>query len=223
MFPSDTWNAVDQYVSNLLVPPDEVLTAALQASDAAGLPAISVAPNQGKFLMILAQLQGARRILEIGTLGGYSAIWFARALPAGGQLVTLEASAKHAAVARSNIARAGLSDRVDLRVGPALETLPILVRENTAPFDMVFIDADKPNTAAYFEWALKLTRAGGSIVIDNVARKGELINAQSDDPNVQGMRRMIERVAAEPGVTATAIQTVGSKGYDGFLIALVNA
>jgi predicted O-methyltransferase YrrM len=217
----NVWNAVDAYISERLLPQDAILDAVLQSSAAAGLPAIHVAPNQGKFLMLLARLQGARRILEIGTLGGYSTIWLARGLPAGGRLVTLEADAKHADVARRNFARAGLADIVDLRVGPALESLTRLASERREPFDLTFIDADKPNTAAYFSCALEMSRPGSVIIADNVVRNGALVDAESGDDNVNGMRRLHECMAAEPRVSATSIQTVGSKGYDGFSLALV--
>jgi predicted O-methyltransferase YrrM len=182
-----------------------------------------VAPNQGKLLQLLARMQGARSILEIGTLGGYSTIWLARALPPGGRLITLEADPKHAEVARANIARAGLDEMVELRLGRALDTLPALHRENRGPFDLIFIDADKPGYPDYFPWALKLSRRGSLIVADNVVRKGAVADANSVDPMVQGVRRFTELVAAEPRVSATAIQTVGSKGYDGLAIVLVTA
>ncbi|RKG92203.1 O-methyltransferase [Corallococcus terminator] len=217
----EQWTAVDRYITDRLVAPDAVLEAALDASEKAGLPAINVAPNQGKLLMLLAQIHGARRILEVGTLGGYSTLWLARALPPGGRIVTLEAVPKHAEVARENFARAGLSDVVEVRVGPALETLPQLAKEGQAPFDLTFIDADKVNTAEYFAWALKLSRKGSVILTDNVVRKGGIIDGASTDANVQGMRRFYETVAAEPRVSATAVQTVGSKGHDGFSLALV--
>ncbi len=220
---NDQWTAVDRYITDLLVPPDPALDAALQASAAAGLPAINVAPNQGKLLMLLAQIQGARSILEIGTLGAYSTIWLARALPADGRLITLEADPKHAEVARANIARAGLANRVEVRLGPALETLPRLAAEGSGPFDLIFIDADKPGYPDYFRWALKLSRRGSVIVADNVVRDGEVIDPASADPRVQAMRRFNEVLAAEPRVSATEIQTVGSKGYDGFALALVVA
>ena len=215
------WAAVDRYIDDVLVAPDEALDAALQASSKAGLPAIAVSPSQGKLLHLMAQTQGARRILEIGTLGGYSTIWLARALPADGRLITLEADPKHAEVARANIARAGLGDVVDLRLGRALETLPTLVGE--APFDLIFIDADKPSNPDYFKWALKLSRRGSLIIVDNVIRDGEVAEASSRDPNVIGVRRMFDLMAAEKRVSATAIQTVGSKGHDGLAIALVIA
>jgi predicted O-methyltransferase YrrM len=221
----ETWSAVDQYITDLLVPPDPALDAALAASDAAGLPAINVAPNQGRMLMMLAQMRGARRILEIGTLGGYSTIWLARGLPAdgSGRLVTLEANPKHAEVARANIARAGLADVVELRVGRALDTLPQIAAEGGGPFDLIFIDADKPGNPDYLAWALRLSRRGSLIVADNVVRNGAVIDEASADLGVQGTRRMMELLAAEPRVTATAVQTVGSKGYDGFAMALVTA
>lgn len=219
----EQWTAVDRYITGLLVPADPALDAALEASEAAELPAISVAPNQGKLLMLLAQLQGARRILEIGTLGGYSTIWLARALPADGRLVTLEANPDYAEVARGNLARAGLAGVAEVRVGPALETLPRLAGEGLAPFDVVFIDADKPSTPEYFQWALRLARRGTLIVVDNVVRDGAVVDADSEDASVRGIRRFNELLAAEPRVSATAIQTVGSKGYDGFALALVTA
>ncbi|HKH80068.1 MAG TPA: O-methyltransferase [Methylovirgula sp.] len=211
------WSAVDDYICDLFVGDDPILAAALAASDAAGLPAIAVAPNQGKLLHLLARMQGARAILEIGTLGAYSTIWLARALPADGRLTTLETNAKHAAVARANIDRAGLASIVDLRLGPALETLPQLA----GPFDLIFIDADKESNADYFRWALKLSRRGSLIIVDNVVRDGKVIDARSRDPLVRGVRRLYDAMATEPRVSATAIQTVGRKGYDGFAIALV--
>jgi predicted O-methyltransferase YrrM len=217
----ELWTAVDSYVTELLLPSDNPLTAALEASAAAGLPNISVAPNQGKLLTLLAQIQGARRILEVGTLGGYSTIWLARGLAPDGRLITLEAEPKHAEVARANIARAGFADRVEVKLGPAAETLASLVEARCAPFDLIFIDADKESYAQYLEWALRLSRLGTVIIADNVIRKGAVTDPASDDPRVQGIRRFYERLAAEPCLTATAIQTVGSKGYDGFAIALV--
>jgi predicted O-methyltransferase YrrM len=215
------WTAVDRYITDQLAPHDEALEEALRASDAAGLPPIHVAPNQGKFLHLLARLQGARNILEVGTLGGYSTIWLARALPPGGRLVTLEMDPKHAEVARANLARAGLSEVVDLRIGRALDTLPLIAAEKRGPFDVVFIDADKRSNPDYFQWALKLTRKGSLIIIDNVVRNGAVVDATSTDPNIQGVRRLYEMLAAEPRVSTTAVQTVGSKGYDGFAMALV--
>ena len=212
------WDAVDRYASDLLVRPIDALDAARRAGDAAGLPAISVSAPQGKFLMLLAQTVGARRILEIGTLAGYSTIWLARALPPGGQLITLEYDPRHADVARANIARAGLADRVEVRVGRALEALPGLVVDE--PFDLIFIDADKPSTADYFRWALKLSRPGTVIVVDNVVRDGRLVDANGDG-DVQGMRRFLEAAANEARVEGTVLQTVGVKGYDGFALLLV--
>jgi len=217
----ECWTAVDRYFADLLLPPDSALDAALQDCVAAGLPPISVAPNQGKLLQLLSQTQGAKKILEIGTLGGYSTIWLARALPAGGRLVTLEIDATHAAIARKNIARAGLSSLVDVRVGRALDLLPKLAGEGEGPFDLIFIDADKPSNANYFTWALKLARPGTLIIVDNVVRNGAVADADSLDPGVQGVRRCAELLAAEPSVSATAIQTVGSKGYDGLILARV--
>ncbi|HEY2824514.1 MAG TPA: O-methyltransferase [Gemmatimonadales bacterium] len=217
----DRWTAVDRYIGNFFTPPDAALDQVLIASEEAGLPAIAVSPPQGKMLHLLARSIGARRILEIGTLGGYSAIWLARALPPGGKLVTLESDAKHAGVARANIAAAGLADQVDVLVGPAIETLPRLVAEQHQPFDFVFIDADKPSTADYFVLALKLTRVGSIIVVDNVVRDGEVTNPKTTDPNALGIRRFNAVLAAERRVSGTEIQTVGSKGYDGFALALV--
>ena len=217
----DTWSAADRYITKLFKPSDPALEAALQASAAARLPAISVSPNQGKLLSLIARIHGARAILEIGTLGGYSTIWLARALPADGRLVTLEIDPRHAGVARDNIAGAGLAELVELILGPAIDTLPRLAAEGRGPFDLIFIDADKPSTPEYFEWALKLARRGSVIIVDNVVRNGALIDGNTDDPSVQAMRRFLDRLAAEPRVTATAIQTVGSKGYDGFALVLV--
>jgi predicted O-methyltransferase YrrM len=219
----EQWTAVDRYITDLLVPPDPALDGALQASAAAGLPPINVTPNHGKLLQLLARAQGARNILEIGTLGGYSTIWLARALPAEGRLITLEVDPKHAEVARANIAGAGLSHVVELRLGSALDTLPQLDAEGRGPFDLIFIDADKPSIPDYFAWSLKLSRCGSLIIADNVVRKGAVVDAASTDTAVQGVRRFNELLAAEPRVSATEIQTVGSKGYDGFAIALVTA
>jgi predicted O-methyltransferase YrrM len=199
-----------------------VLEAALKASRDAGLPAIQVTPLQGKLLAILAQSVGARAILEIGTLAGYSTIWLGRSLPRDGRLVTLEADPRHAEVARANIERAGLGDVVDVRLGPALDTLPQLAAQGSEPFDLVFIDADKPNCAAYFQWAMKLTRRGSLIITDNVVREGQVADERVRDPGVEGLREFIQVMADEPRVTATVVQTVGSKGYDGFAIARVN-
>jgi predicted O-methyltransferase YrrM len=220
----EQWTAVDGYITDLLAPADAALDAALRSSASAGLPSINVTANQGKLLHLLARIQGARRILEIGTLGGYSTIWLARALGSGGgRMITLEADPKHADVACANIARAGLSDVVELRLGRALETLPKLAAEKLGPFDLIFIDADKPNIPDYFAWALKLSRRGSVIIIDNVVRKGTVVDAASTDAGVQGVRRLNDLLASERRVSATTIQTVGSKGYDGFTIALVVA
>ncbi|MBV8213695.1 MAG: O-methyltransferase [Verrucomicrobia bacterium] len=218
----DRWTAVDEYLTDLLIPSDPALEAALEDSDAAGLPAINVTPTQGKLLWLFARLIGARKILELGTLGAYSTIWLARALPKEGRLITLEASPEHAEVASANLERAGLTDRVELRVGRGLDLLPRLATEGIGPFDLIFIDADKVSTADYFVWALKLARPGTLIVTDNVIRKGAVTEAKSKDPNVAGMRRFFELLAKENGFSATAIQTVGSKGYDGFALAIVN-
>ena len=218
-----TWTAVDDYFSKLLLPPDKALEQALADSVAAGLPAIAVSPLQGKQLLVLAQMQDSKKILEIGTLGGYSTIWLARALPSDGELITCEFSPKHAEVARANIARAGLSHLVEIRVGPALETLPLLAAEKRGPFDFIFVDADKENNPGYFEWALKLSRPGSVILVDNVVRDGGVADLKNTDPHIVGIRRMHELLAAEPRVTATAIQTVGAKGYDGYTLIRVNS
>ncbi|MFE6228547.1 O-methyltransferase [Streptomyces sp. NPDC057854] len=215
------WTDVDAYLADLLVPADDALTAALADSRAAGLPDIAVSPAQGKLLHLLARIQGARRVLEIGTLGGYSTIWLARALPDDGRLITLEYDPRHAEVARGNLARAGLTDRVEVRTGPALDTLPLLAKEGAAPFDLVFVDADKANNPRYVEWALKLSRPGTLIVVDNVIRNGEVATEHPDDPSITGTRAMFDLVAAEPRLDATAVQTVGAKGYDGLLLARV--
>ena len=221
MMQNQTWTAVERYITNSLTLSDPVLDAALSANVAAGLPSIDVAPNEGKLLYLLALLRASRRILEIGTLGGYSTIWLARSLPAEGRLVTLEADPKHAETARLNIARAGLSPLVDLRLGFALDTLPQLEREGVGPFDLIFIDADKSNNPAYLAWSLKLSRPGSLIIIDNVVRDGAVVDGSSQDPAILGVRRVFEMVAAEPRLSATALQTVGTKGYDGFVLALV--
>jgi predicted O-methyltransferase YrrM len=221
MTQNETWTAVDHYITQWFLPNDPVLDAALAANAVAGLPSIDVAPNEGKFLHLIALVRGGRRILEIGCLGGYSTIWLARALPAGGRLITLEADTKHAEIARSNIARAGLSELVDLRVGLALDILPLLQDEGVEPFDLIFIDADKSNNPEYLRWALKFSRPGSLIIIDNVVRDGAVIDENSSDPDIQGIRRLFEAVAAEPRLRATALQTVGRKGYDGFVFALV--
>ena len=216
----DTWNAVDDYVGSLFVPPDAALDGAQRAAADAGLPPIAVSAAQGKFLHILARLHRTRRVLEIGTLGGYSTIWLARALPADGRLISLEFDPKHAEVARGNLQRAGLSDRVEIRVGKAIDSLPALA--GGEPFDLVFIDADKPSTPDYVRWALKLTRPGSVIVVDNVIRDGKILNTSGADADVKGMRDALALLAAEPRLTTTALQTVGAKGYDGFAIAVVN-
>ncbi|OIJ67242.1 O-methyltransferase [Streptomyces mangrovisoli] len=223
MSESQLWDDVDDYFTTHLAPEDEALTAAVRESEAAGLPAIQVTPAQGKLLHLLAQLQNARTILEIGTLGGYSTIWLARALPADGRLISLEYSARHAEVAVRNIARAGLQRIVEVRVGPALESLPKLADENPAPFDLVFIDADKANNPQYVEWALGLTRAGSLIVVDNVVREGRVTDADSTAPDVVGTRAAIELIGSHPRLDGTAIQTVGAKGYDGLALARVLA
>jgi predicted O-methyltransferase YrrM len=217
---SELWSAVDEYLEQSVVHEDEALRAARRAIADAGLPQISVAPNQGKLLYILARLQRARRILEIGTLGAYSTIWLARAAAPTGHVVTLEADPTHAEVARANLDRAGVGTLVDVRLGKALELLPGVA--SLAPFDLVFIDADKPNIPDYFQWALKLTRPNGLIIVDNVVRDGALADATSTDPNVIGVRRLHELLHSEPRVSATTIQTVGSKGYDGLTLAIVN-
>ena len=219
----DKWTAVDAYLTSLFVPTDPALDAALAASAKAGLPSIHVSPNQGKLLHLLARMHQARRILEIGTLGGYSTIWLARALPpaaSGGRLVTLEYDPRHAEVARTNIARAGLADVVEVIVGPALQTLPRLLGQ--VPFDLIFIDADKTNYPEYLEWSVKLSRPGTAIIADNIVRKGAVTDPASADANVQGVRRFNELLVKSGRISATAIQTVGSKGYDGFVLGIVN-
>lgn len=216
----EQWSAVDEYVAGLLAPHDRVLEAALSASEAAGLPEIQVSSPQGKLLYLLARSIGAEAILEFGTLGAYSTIWLGRALPEGGRLVTLEADPSYAEVARENIGRANLEGAVDLRVGPALDVLPDLHSEGVGPFDFTFIDADKENSPAYFVWALEHSRPGSLIVADNVVRDGSLADSESEDPKVKAQRRLHEMIAAEDRVSATTIQTVGGKGYDGFTIAL---
>jgi predicted O-methyltransferase YrrM len=217
----DQWTAVDRYVCETIAPSDPALDAALQASADAGLPAIQVSPAQGRLLQVLAKSCSARAILELGTLGGYSTILLARALPPGGRLISLEFDPNHAGVARKNIARAGLADVVEIRVGKALETLPQVAADHPAPFDFIFVDADKPPAAEYFAWALKLARVGGLIIVDNVVRKGALADPANDDPNVQGVQRLHEVIAKEPRVIATTLQVVGVKGYDGLTFAVV--
>lgn len=213
--------AVDHYLTDLLIGSDPVLEAALADSEAAELPAIAVAPNQGKFLSLLAKAMGARRILEIGTLGGYSTIWLARALPSDGKLVTLEFEPRHAHVAEHNLRRAQLADQVQVLIGPAVDSLKRMIAEQHAPFDFVFIDADKESYPQYLELTLKLSRPGTLIVADNVVLEGEVINPASEDSRVHGVREFCQRVAASPKLDATAIQTVGSKGYDGFALMIV--
>ena len=215
----ENFSAVDQFVADTLLEEDEALRGAVEAAEEAGLPSIQVSPPQGKLLQLLVRLVGAKRILEFGTLGGYSAILMARALPADGRLITLEAKPEYAEVARQSIERAGMGDRVEVRVGPALEALPAL--EDAGPFDLVFIDADKVNTPNYFNWALDRTRAGGLIVADNVVRDGSLGDATDPDEATVAQRRLHEELRGDSRVSATTIQTVGVKGYDGFLIALV--
>jgi predicted O-methyltransferase YrrM len=225
----DLWTNVDGYISEHLLTPDPVLDAVIAASDAAGLPPIAITPNQGKLLELLARIHHARSILEMGTLGGYSTIWLARALPEGGRLITLEREPHYAEVARANISNAGLGEIVQVRVGPALQALPELHDEGVGPFDMIFIDADKQNYPGYLEWSLKLSRVGTLIVGDNVVRAGAILDPNADDPSfgdggiAAGVRRFYERLAAEPRVSTTAIQTVGAKGHDGFALALVTA
>ncbi|HTV04697.1 MAG TPA: O-methyltransferase [Acidobacteriaceae bacterium] len=218
-----TFTTVDDYIDSLLIPADPALDHARKAAAAAGLPEIAVTASQGKLLHLLARSRNARNILEIGTLGAYSTIWMARALPADGHLITLEFSPKHAKVARANIAHAGLSDKVELREGPALETLPELAAEGIEPFDFLFIDADKQNNAGYFEWALKLSHPGSLILVDNVIRDGAVADLTTKDPMVKGVQRLNDLLSKEKRVCATTVQTVGSKGYDGFTLALVLA
>jgi len=219
---SGIWGRVDDYIADRLVQQDAALADALAANAAAGLRPIDVSPAQGKFLHLLVRMTGARRVLEIGTLGGYSTIWMAKALPAGGSLVTLEYEPRHAEVARRNIERAGYSDRVEVRVGAAADTLRALAAETPQPFDFVFIDADKPNNTIYLDWAIRLGRPGTVIVLDNVVRDGEVANSGSRDPNVLGSRNAFDLIAANPRLSATALQTVGSKGYDGFAVMVLD-
>jgi len=218
----ETWTAVDGYLAEKLIPSDPALDSAQAATAAAGMPAISVSPTQGKLLELLAMTLRAKSILEIGTLGGYSTIWLARGLASGGKIITLEKEPKHADVARANIARAGFAEVVELRVGSALDLLPKLASEDHEPFDLVFIDADKQNIPAYFDWAVTLAHAGSMIIVDNVVRDGDVINADTDDTSTQGVRRFFDRVSTSALVTSTAIQTVGVKGYDGFTLSIVN-
>ena len=217
----ELWTKVDEYLAERLIPLDAALTAAREANAEAKLPAIDVSPTQGKFLYLLAKIQNARRILEVGTLGGYSTIWLARALPEVGRLITLEIEKRHADVALKNIERAGVAGKVELRLAPAAESLAKLVKEGTEPFDFIFIDADKPNNPVYLEWALQLARPGTIVVVDNVIRDGAIVDAGSEDASVQGTRRLFDLMAANPRLDATALQTVGIKGYDGFVVAVV--
>jgi predicted O-methyltransferase YrrM len=215
------WFDVDDYVTGTVVAPDAALDSAIAATARAGLPPISVSAPQGKLLNLLARSIGARRVLEIGTLGGYSTIWLARALPAEGRVVTLEIDPSHAEVARANVDAAGVGSRVDIRVGPAISTLPALSQEGAGPFDLVFIDADKPNIPEYFTWSVKLSRPGALIIVDNVVRNGAVLDTSGQRPDVVGVRRLHEMLASDPSVSTTTIQTVGAKGYDGFTLALV--
>jgi predicted O-methyltransferase YrrM len=217
----ELWTSVDRYLVENLIPQDTALNEALQANIAGGLPTIDVAPNQGKLLHLLAKIQGSRRILEIGTLGGYSTIWLARALPSGGKLITLEAAPKHAEVALANIARAGLSSVVELRLGPALDSLSQLHEEAASPFDLIFIDADKENIPNYLEWSLRLARPGTIIIVDNVIRDGAVIDPKDPDPRVLAVRSFFQMLSTDSRLDATSLQTVGSKGHDGFAIAIV--
>ncbi len=225
----DLWTAIDGYIVEHLLPPDPALDRAIAAGEAAGLPPIAITSNQGKLLELLARIHGAHRILELGTLGGYSTIWLARALPEDGRLITLEREPRYAEVARANISSAGFAEAVQVRVGPALETLPELYEEGAGPFDLIFIDADKQNYPGYLEWSLKLSRVGTLIIGDNVVRGGAILDPKAEDPSFEdggiaaGVRRFYELLAAEPRVSATAIQTVGAKGHDGFAVALVTA
>lgn len=219
----ELWTSVDNYLVESLIPRDPALDAALESNKTAGLPTIDVAPNQGKLLHLLARMQSARRILEIGTLGGYSTTWLARALPSAGKLITLEVEPRHAEVALANIKRAGLSSVVQLRLGPALDSLAKLRSEGAKPFDLIFIDADKENIPAYLDWSLRLSRPGTVIITDNVIREGAIINPEDPDPRVQGVRRLFEKLSANPHLDSTALQTVGSKGHDGFTISIVKS
>ncbi len=214
------WTEVDRYFDRL-ISPDTALDAAVAANRKADLPAIDVTPLQGKFLELLVRLAGARRVLEIGTLGGYSTLWLARALPQDGKVITLELEPRHADIARTNLHNGGVLDRVDIRVGPAAESLQALVASGAAPFDFIFIDADKAGYPDYLDWSLKLSRPGTLIVADNVVRDGKVTEPDNPDPNIQGVRRFTDLIAAEPRLSTTVIQTVGSKGYDGFALAIV--
>ena len=217
----EAWREVDQYLENALLPVDPILPEVLRVCSAAGLPAIQVSPLQGRFLSVVARAIGARRILEVGTLGGYSAIWLARALPPEGRLITLEVDPTHAEVARRNLGRAGLAGRAVVRLGPAIETLPRLLEEGAGPFDLTYLDADNPLSAEYFGWALRLSHPGSTIVVDNVVRHLAVAHPSGSDASEPGMRRLLERISTEPRVSATVLQTVGRKGHDGFLFAVV--
>jgi predicted O-methyltransferase YrrM len=219
----ELWTAVDSYFKDLLIGKDSALEAALRESEAAGLPMIQVTPNQGKLLWMFVRLTGACKVLEIGTLGGYSTIWMARALPPGGRLISLEVDPRHAAVARKNIARAGLTAVAEVRTGPALDSLPRIEAEGSGPFEVVFLDADKPHNPEYFSWALRLTRPGSVIIVDNVVRGGAVADPRNGNASVRATRKLFEMAAADPRISATAIQTVGKKGYDGFAVFLVVA
>jgi len=219
--PQALWDAVDGYFNAALIPPDVALDQALERSQAAGLPPIAVAQNQGRLLNLLVSLIGAKRVLEIGTLGGYSALWMVRALPTDGRLISLEIDARHAEVARANLAAAGFSDRAEVRLGRGIDLLAAL--DGDEPFDLVFIDADKPSNPEYFAWAIKRVRPGGLIIVDNVVRGGLVADAHSQDPNVLGVRRLVDCVASEPRAEALALQTVGDKGYDGLMLIRVKA
>ncbi len=219
-----TWSEVDDYIeAHLLGDADPTFEAVLRANAAGGLPAIDVSPAQGKFLNLLVTLSGARRILEIGTLGGYSTIWLAKALPPGGRLISLEFQPRHAEVAKANLARAGLLERAEVRVGAALDSLPELAAEGAGPFDLIFIDADKPNNPRYLDWTLKLSRPGSVIILDNVVRDGKVVDGVTEDCNVRGARAAFERLRSDPRIDSTALQTVGAKGYDGFILGVVRA
>ena len=219
----ETWAAVDRYFGTLLAPEDEALSACMNSNHEAGLPSIDVPALLGKFLDLMVRISGARNVLEIGTLGGYSTIWLARALPEGGQVMTLEIDAHHAEIARANLKRAGVLERVEITVGPALETLKALYEGDAQPFDLIFVDADKKSLPEYLEWSIKLSRVGTVIIVDNVVRDGKVLNPDSDDLDIQGVRRMTEMMAANPRLSATAIPTVGGRGYDGFAVAVVLA
>jgi predicted O-methyltransferase YrrM len=220
--PIDTWKQVDTFFTDALIPPDPELDAALASNHAAGLPPIDVTPLQGKFLELMIRATGAQRVLEIGTLGGYSTIWMARAVGASGKVITLELERRHAEIAQCNFEKAGVAERIDLRIGPASQSLAALAVEGAAPFDFIFIDADKAGYPEYLQWSLKLSRPGTLIIADNVVRDGKVIEPDNPDPNIRGVRRFTELVAAEPRLSTTVLQTVGSKGYDGFAIAIVN-